>query len=106
MGSQGYGVNGALCPFRQSLCWAKETGDKEECQPASTSRRPCPGLFQTVVELGPGLWKAGSIPPSWFPSGSLSGLKQPLRSENKEEVAEVPAAAHAGLLKQLLLVQP
>lgn len=60
-----------------------------------------------MVELGPGLWKAGSILPSWFPCVSLSGLKQPLRSKNKEEeeVVKVSAAAHAGLLKQQLLGQ-
>ena len=40
VGSQGYGVNGALCPFRQSLSWAKEIGDREECKPASTCPQP------------------------------------------------------------------
>lgn len=75
MGSQGYGVNEALCPCRRSLSWAKETGDREECQPASTSLRPR------------WLWKAGSILPSWFLSGFLSELKQPLGNENKEEEA-------------------
>lgn len=59
-----------------------------------------------MLELGPGLWKAGFILPSWCPSGFLSELKQLLGSENKKEkVAEVAAAAHVGLLKQLLLSQ-
>ena len=33
MRSQGYGVNGALCPFKWSLSWAKEMGDREAYRP-------------------------------------------------------------------------
>lgn len=51
----------------------------------------------TGVELGPELWKAGCIPPSWFSSRSLSGLKQPMGSENKE-VTKMAAIAHTGVL--------
>lgn len=82
---------------------------QETKQSASQQARPSdpdPSLFQTVLARDPGLWKAGSILPSWFPCVSLSGLKQPLRSTNKEEEeVKVPAAACAGLLKQRLLGQ-
>ena len=65
---QGYGVNGALCPFKWSLSWAKEMGDRE-------AYHPDPDL------ASPRLWWSWALgcgrQAPFFPelSGSLSQLK-------------------------------
>lgn len=61
MGSQGYGVNEALCPFRRSLSWAKETGDRRV--PASKH------VSQTMVVVE-GRLHSSQLVSLWFSFGA------------------------------------
>lgn len=90
VGSQGYRVNGALCPFRRSQSWAKrDRGGSAR----SASFGPEEG------------WEADSILPIGFPLVSFRA-EQPLGKEKEGMVAWVAAAAHVGFWNSRCLVRP
>lgn len=68
MRSQGYGVNEALCPFKWSLSWDKEMGDRE-------AYCPDPDLASPRLWWSWALGCGRQAPFFPEPSGSLSGLK-------------------------------